>query len=113
MVFIEVYKSSFTGNTLYSPPTDIKRLSATLADTIGSRYLKTIDIIKFRWMIEKNGIYWFHGLRRLQPIPYIYIVPELYYLKGLKKPVSVPKFEQLPVRRIEEKPMLKVAGTLF
>ena len=113
MVFIEVYKSSFTGNTLYSPPTDLKKLEVTLKDTLGSIYLKTIDIIKFRWMIEKNGIYWFHGLRRLQPVPYIYIVPELYFLKGLQKPPFVPKYEQLPVRRMVETPMLKVAGTLF
>ena len=111
--FIEVYKSSFTGNTLYSPPTDLKNLERTLAQTAATKFLKTVDVIKFKWMIEKNGIYWFHGLRRLQPVPWIYKIPPLFFLKGESKPAFVARYEHMPVRRVQEVPVLKVAGSLF
>lgn len=111
MFFIEKYYSSFTGNTLYSPPTDISRLERTLSETATTKFLKTKDLIKFRWMIEKNGIYWFHGLRRLQPVPYKYTVPPLYFLNEKPRPKAVIRYEQA-VKRVEH-PMEKVTGTLF
>ena len=109
--FIEVIKSSFTGNTLYSKPIEIAQLGDVLNRTKACKYLTTVDVIKFRWMIEKNGICWYHGIRKLQPIPWVYTIPPLHFLNGTIAPKKVFRYET--VKREVVEPVKSVAGELF
>jgi len=91
MYFIEIYKSSYTGNTLYSRPKlsgeNDCEINKALRQTAPSKYLKTIRVIKFDWCREKDGFFWYPGQRKLLPaIPLAYKAPSLWALTGKKPP---------------------------
>ena len=64
-------------------------------------------------MLEKNDIYWYLGLRRMQPIPYKYIIPPLYFLKGKIKPKEKVIIKIPAKKKEQEQPYLKTEGQLF
>ena len=112
LFFIEKYYSSFTNNILYSKcAQEIKYLHYTLSATASTLSLTTRAVYKFKWMKEKNGIYWFNGLRRLQPTPWKYIIPPLHFLNGTVRPKAIIRYEA-PLKR-KEVVYEKVAGQLF
>jgi len=106
MYFIEIYKSSYTGNTLYSRPKlsgeNDCEINKALRQTAASKYLKTIRVIKFDWCREKDGFFWYPGQRKLLPaIPFAYIAPSLWVLTGKKPPKKLKPIERA---RLIEKP---------
>ena len=108
--FIEVYHSQYTGNDIYSRPQELSKLERTLCQTKGSRYLKTIDVLKFQWRREKNGMYWMPGLRKLQPTPWTYVIPPIHFLNGTKAPKAVIRYETVKRKAVEVVKVKAVAG---
>lgn len=102
MFFIERFKSSLTGNTSYSTkPRDVKYLEKDLAETKATSFLKTVDVIIFSSYKENKGIYWYEGIRKLQPTPFKYTIPHLYFLKGTKPPRAIIRYEQVRKKVVE------------
>jgi len=62
-------------------------------------------------MYNKNGIYWYTGRRKLQPIPYAYQIPPLHFLTGQKPPEI--KYETVKRKVIEPEPIKAGVGQLF
>jgi len=93
--YIEVYKSDYTGNILYSnkPQTNCQ-IKQQICKTAETKYLKTIRVIKFEWFKECKGVYWYPGNRRLQPIPYCYTIPPIHFLNGTVAPKKAVRYEQ-------------------
>ncbi len=111
MYFIEKIKSTFTGNTWYSSqPSPIRFLKHALSETEKTRYLKTLDVIIFHSMKEKDGIYWYEGIRKLQPTPWVYTIPPLHFLNGTRPPKAVMRYETVKRQVAEVKAK---AGELF
>lgn len=102
MFFIEIYKSSYTGNTLYGPPTAIEKMEKTLSQTAACKFLRTVKVIKFDWCKEKNGFYWWPGYDQLMPrAPFAHSVPPLQSLTG-KRPEVVSKGRHLKKVKLEQ-----------
>lgn len=65
MLFKEIYYSSLTRNTIYCKPLDIKELKRTLAQTAGTKLLKTKGIIIIKksivekWVFSRSASYYF------------------------------------------------------
>jgi uncharacterized radical SAM superfamily protein len=58
MLFIEIYRSSFSNNTIYSNPIPIKKLEKALAETKeAGRYLRTVGIVTFQLKIHPHEYY--------------------------------------------------------
>ena len=109
MPSIQIYQSSFSNRTSYFiRKTDERRSD----ESSGSIYLKK-TVLKFKWIMEKNGIYWFNGLRKLQPTPYKYTIPPLHFLKGTVAPKRFIRYEQPFRREAKPVPILTNAGKLF
>ncbi len=91
--YVEIYRSSFTGGTLYSPVTRMSGLKQALEQTADNELLKTIQVIQFKWSKEINGYHWseWKGLE-LHPVPFTYKRPSLYSLTGNKPPKPI-RFE--------------------
>ena len=60
---------------------------------------------------NKNNLYWYKGTRKLQPIPYAYQIPPLYFITGQKPPDIKVKYE-LVKRKVLEVEVIK-DGELF
>ena len=65
----------------------------------------------------KEGIWWYEGINRLKSIsvmPWCYIIPPLYFLKGLSKPTekTIIKFDR-PKVITEEFKIKKQINQLF
>ena len=93
-VFIEIYKSTYTGNTLYSTPIKEANLDKHMSETAACKFLKTIKVLKFDWCKQKNGFNWWPGKRKLYgSIPYAYTIPPLYSLNGKVAPRKPIRYE--------------------
>ena len=110
--FIEVYKSSFTGNILYSKsPLTEEQIKKQICKTSETKYLKTIRVIKFDWFKVKKGIYWYPGKRRLQPVPYSYTIPPIHFLNGTIAPKKIFRYER--PKQVHEPIKVKPGELLF
>jgi len=112
--YIEVYKSSFTGNILYSKrPLSECQIKQQICKTAETRDLKTIRVIKFDWHREKKGINWYPGKRRLQPVPYCYTIPPIHFLNGTVAPKKIKRMEAIKVVKIHQAEVKGRVGELF
>ena len=94
--FIEVYRSSYTGNTLYSRPTRIELLDWTLSETSKQKYLKTIQVIYLKWVKEKNGYYWMGKIE----VPFYYRANPKYLIgKHPRKFVRYERAREIPYQK--------------
>lgn len=94
MMYIEVYKSTYTGNTSYSGPKREDEIADVLARTAACKHLTTIKVLKFDWCKQKNGFNWWPGKRKLYgSIPYAYTIPPLYSLNGKVAPRKPIRYE--------------------